>query len=112
MVEGPKVEIKWTWRRWVTIGLLLVGHAGIGFVVWQLSTAMHAQSADPVVIAIVNALMWIALALALQNTIVQTGYLTGSTVTDWARVGAAIRGNSPDPAPAPPTPPHQPAETP
>jgi hypothetical protein len=74
--HGP-IEVKWFWRRVVTIGVLLIGFALLGVIIWRLT--------DP------QALKWIALGLLVLLAIAHTIYLTGATVTDWARVVAAAR---------------------
>jgi hypothetical protein len=74
--HGP-IEVKWLWRRVVTIGVLLAGFGLVGAIIWRVT--------DP------GALKWIALGLLVVIALAHTIYLTGATVTDWARVVAAAR---------------------
>jgi hypothetical protein len=74
--HGP-IEVKWLWRRVVTIGVLLMAFGLVAAIIWRLS--------DPV------ALKWVALGLLVVIALAHTIYLTGATVTDWARVVAAAR---------------------
>lgn len=74
---GAPVEIKWFWRRWATF---LVGGLAYGLI-WIIISKL--TDAD--------ALKWIALALVCLIGVAHTIYLTGATVTDWAKVVAAAR---------------------
>lgn len=71
------IEVKWLWRRIVTIGVILASLALVAFIIWRLT--------EP------SALKWIALSLVGLIALAHTIYLTGATVTDWARVVAAAR---------------------
>lgn len=75
--EHVPIEVKWFWRRVVTIGVLLIAFALLGAIIWRLT--------EP------TALKWIALGLLAVVALAHTIYLTGATVTDWARVVAAAR---------------------
>lgn len=92
-------ETSWLWRRLITFGVLIVAHGLIGFAVWWLK--------DP------ESLKWISLALVAECIIAETIYLTASTVTEWARLAAAVAPGlkiglgGVSAGPTPPTPPVQ-----
>lgn len=77
---NPPVETSWKWRRWVTIGVLIVSQAMVGVIIWRLVDA--------------TALKWIGLGLISFGMLAHTVYLTGATVTDWAKLVAAARSGT------------------
>lgn len=87
MSEPAPIEVKWTWRRYVTIGVLVVCLGLVGAIVWRTT--------DP------TALRWIASGLIAFAALAHAIYLTGPTATDLAKILGAIRGAPPSP-PAPP----------
>jgi hypothetical protein len=82
MSEGarPPVEITWLWRRIFTYLASLV-NAG-------LLAAVIAKVKEP------QGLAALGLALVAANVVLATLYLAGATVTDWARIAGAARGEA------------------
>ncbi|MCA6287333.1 hypothetical protein [Phenylobacterium sp.] len=82
MSEGarPPVEITWLWRRIFTY-LASLANAG-------LLAAVIAKVKDP------QGLAALGLALVAANVVLATLYLAGATVTDWARIAGAARGEA------------------
>ena len=72
------VEVRWLWRRVYVYGVTLLNSAGVAAAIWRLE--------DPL------AVKWLGLALVGANTALATLYLAGATVTDWAKLAAAARG--------------------
>jgi cytochrome bd-type quinol oxidase subunit 1 len=77
----PLAEVRWTFRRWYTYVLTGVICALLAFVVHRLQ--------DPA------ALKVIGLALVALIALSQLLYLAGATVTDLARLAAAVKSAPP-----------------
>lgn len=76
-MSHPPVEVRWLWRRIVTIGVLLMVFALVGAIIWRTDDG--------------PALKWIGLGLVCFGALAHTVYLTGATVTDWAKLVSAAR---------------------
>ncbi|MFN3585752.1 hypothetical protein [Phenylobacterium sp.] len=74
---SPPIEVRWLFRRIYTYAATLLNSAGVMAIVWRID--------DPA------ALKWIGLALIGANVVMATLYLSGATVTDWAKLAAAAR---------------------
>jgi hypothetical protein len=78
----PLAEVRWTFRRWYTYAITAVVCVLLGFIIHRLTDA--------------DALKFIGLALVALLALVQLTYLAGATVTDLARLAAAVKaGKSP-----------------
>lgn len=77
MTDHAPIEVKWLWRRVFTFASSLAAYALVAWIIWKLTDA--------------KALQWIGLALILLIAVGHAIYLTGATVTDWARLAAAAR---------------------
>lgn len=71
-------EVRWLWRRLVTVSVLIACLAIVAAIVWRLT--------DP------TALKWIALASQGLAGLALTLYVTGATATDLSKIFAALRG--------------------
>lgn len=76
--ETAPVEVRWLWRRIFTFVSAAMAYALLALVIWKTSDA--------------GSLKWIGLGLIVLIAVGHAIYLTGATVTDWARLAAAARG--------------------
>jgi len=75
---NPLYEASWLWRRVVTIGILIAVHLIVAGAVYSVS--------DP------DALKWVCLGLIAEAVVAYSAYIMGATVSEWAKIAAAIPG--------------------
>lgn len=73
-------EISWFWRRWYTYISKLLYMIGVYLVIFKLS--------------ITNPLLWIGVGLIAAAIILDTLYIAGASVIDWAQVVASWKGKN------------------
>lgn len=79
--DNPLPEPSFRWRRWVTIGVLIIVHVLVGWIIFKLIEA--------------RPLMWVALALLLESVVYGLLYMCGASAIDLARIvqsAAIVRG--------------------
>lgn len=81
MKDNTVPEISWYWRRWYTYVSKILYMAPIFIVIFMGIT-------DPV--------KWVALALVGAAVILDTLYIAGASVIDWAQVAAGWKGKQPN----------------
>jgi hypothetical protein len=70
--QDPLPEPIFTWRRWVTIGVLIAVHILVAWVIFKLVEA--------------RPLMWVALALLFESVVYALLYMGGASAADLARI--------------------------
>jgi len=72
----PARESGWIWRRLLSWAVIAAAHISIGWIIWASPGAAY--------------LGWLGLGLCAEALIVYTFYFSGATVTDWAKLAAAV----------------------